>query len=50
MIYADINSHEMFIFDKFGDWSRVGVNHPLLGLETNYNEIKWSVSFYSVLH
>ncbi len=48
MIYADITTREMLLFDKTGKWSREGVDHPALSLENTYHEFKWFDSFYSI--
>eukprot|EP00831_Metopus_contortus_P006404 TRINITY_DN12441_c0_g1_i4.p2 TRINITY_DN12441_c0_g1~~TRINITY_DN12441_c0_g1_i4.p2 ORF type:complete len:132 (+),score=23.51 TRINITY_DN12441_c0_g1_i4:219-614(+) len=48
MVYADHSTRQLLVFDKFGDWSKQGVAHPLLSLNSTYHEFKWFDSFYSI--
>ena len=45
MIYANINSKEMYVFDKQGEWCDEGVYHDALSMEKTYNETNWYDEF-----
>ena len=45
MIYANINSKEMYVFDKGGEWHDDGVYHDALNMENTYNETSWYDEF-----
>lgn len=45
MIYANVNSKEMYVFDKDGEWHDEGIHHEALDMETTYNETKWYDEF-----
>ena len=48
MIYGNMSTKEMFVFDKDGVWNKEGVNHPNLSLESTYNETNWYDEFNPV--
>ena len=41
MVYLNKPKQEFLVFDKDGQWYEEGVNHPLLSLETRFNEHEW---------
>jgi hypothetical protein len=45
MIYANILTKEMYVFDKNGEWVDDGVYHDALSLEKTYNETNWYDEF-----
>ena len=45
MIYANMNSKEMYVFDKEGQWHDEGVEHEALSMEKTYNETNWYDEF-----
>ena len=45
MIYANINTKEMYVFDKEGQWHDEGVYHEALNMDNTYNETKWYDEF-----
>ena len=45
MIYANINSKEMYLFDKGGEWHDDGVYHDVLNMENTFNETNWYDEF-----
>ena len=45
MIYANINSKEMYLFDKNGEWNDEGVYHEALDMDHTYNETNWYDEF-----
>ena len=45
MIYANVNTKEMYLFDKFGEWHDEGVYHEALNMENTYNETQWYDEF-----
>ena len=45
MIYANINSKEMYLFDKGGEWHDDGVYNDALNMENTYNETDWYDEF-----
>ena len=45
MIYANVATKEMYVFDKNGEWHDEGVYHEALSLEKTYNETIWYDEF-----
>ena len=45
MVYANLNSKEMYVFDKYGTWHDEGVDHDALSMEKTYNETNWYDEF-----
>ena len=45
MIYANYNSKEMYVFDKYGEWKDEGINHNALSLDKTFNETNWYDEF-----
>ena len=45
MIYANVNTKEMYVFDKGGEWHDEGVYHEALDMEKTYNETMWYDEF-----
>ena len=45
MIYANINTKEMYVFDKMGEWHDEGIHHDALSMEKTYNETNWYDEF-----
>ena len=45
MVYGHYATKEMFVFDKWGDWKKEGVDHPALSLENTFRETDWYDEF-----
>ena len=45
MIYANVNTKEMYLFDKQGEWHDEGVYHDALSMDKTYNETNWYDEF-----
>ena len=45
MIYANVATKEMYVFDKNGIWQDEGINHEALSMEKTYNETNWYDEF-----
>ena len=45
MIYANINTKEMYVFDKGGEWHDDGVYHDALSMENTFTETDWYDEF-----
>ena len=45
MIYANMNSKEMYVFDKEGQWHDEGIEHEALSMDKTYNETNWYDEF-----
>ena len=46
MIYANMNTKEMYVFDKQGEWKDEGVYHEALSMEKTFNETNWYDEFF----
>ncbi|CAI2381463.1 unnamed protein product [Moneuplotes crassus] len=45
MVYGNYGTHDLYIFDKSGEWKDEGINHEKLSLENTYNETNWFDEF-----
>ena len=45
MIYANVVTKEMYVFDKAGQWRDEGVYHEALSMDKTYNETNWYDEF-----
>ena len=45
MIYGHYGTHEVFVFDKYGQWHDEGLEHEKLSLENTYDETNWFDEF-----
>jgi len=45
MIYANQNSKEMYVFDKYGTWHDQGVYHDCLSVDKTFQETSWYDEF-----
>ena len=45
MVYGHYGTKEMYVFSKWGEWKKEGINHENLSLEKTYNETNWFDEF-----